>query len=107
MSDIPKQASVRAQMRLPFLYAGLGMYSAAYLSSCAYVGSLIDTADLRSDGRKKSPLKHEVLDWADPILQILLPYLEPLPASVPLTTLLLEESPESLQHELSQAFFRK
>ena len=106
-SDIPLQATVRAQMRLPFPLAGLGLYSSADLSPCAYVGSLLDTARLRADGRKKSPLLHEILGKADPILQSLRPYLQTLPESLPLTTLSLQEAPESSQNELSQVFFRK
>ena len=106
-SDIPMQATVRAQVRLPFPLAGIGLYSAADLSPCAYVGSLVDTARLRADGRKKSPLLHEIMGKADPILQSLRPYLQTLLESLPLTTLSLQVAPESSQNELSQAFFRK
>lgn len=73
MSDVPIQPAVRAQAGLLFAYAGLGLYSAADLSPCAYSGSLIDTAVLRADGKSKFPLKEHILDRADSILQSLSP----------------------------------
>lgn len=84
MPDIPKVfATVRAQARLSFHFAGFALFSAVDLSPCAYIGSLVDNAKLRADGRRKSPILREILATADPILQTILPCFQLLPGSLP------------------------
>lgn len=52
MDGVPRGPAARLQSRLPRTLAGLGLYSAADISSCAYAGSVIDSATMRAEGHK-------------------------------------------------------
>ena len=109
MCNVPRSDAARTQARLPRALAGLGLYSATDIAPCAYIGSVIDSASVRSDGRDHSPRIGEILTSMEPMIENLQPYLSPsvgaaLPPSDPH---LLAELPASTQKILSQAVFAK
>ena len=75
MSDVPKSETARRQARLPRAMAGLGLYSAADISPCAYTGSVIDSAYIRADGRKLSASVNQIFTKVETLVTALQPSL--------------------------------
>ena len=109
MSDVPKSEAARRQARLPRAMAGLGLYSAADISPCAYSGSVIDSAYIRADGRKLSASVNQIFSKVATLVTALQPSLAaPADGVLPPTDpKALADLPESSQTILSRAVFHK
>ena len=87
----------------------MGICSAADTAPCAYIGSVVDSAKVRADGRPHSPQINKIYDriasrLGDLQTSLAAPVGAVLPPSVPH---LLAELPASTQNILSQAVFHK
>ena len=109
MCDVPRSTAARAQARLPRALAGLGVYSAADIAPCAYIGSIVDSAKIRADGRPHSPRATDIFEMIAPAINSLQPSLAATAQSVlpPRDPHLLAELPASTQKVLSQAVFHR
>ena len=106
--NVPRSVAARRQDRLPRSLSGLGKYAAVDVAPCAYVGSLIQSADVRAIDREHAPTAANIHAEAQRLVDDLQPALAAAAGGVPppRDPLLLSGMPESPQTVLSQAVFQ-
>lgn len=80
--NIPLAVAPIIQARLPRSLAGLGLYALEYIATCAYVGSLVQSADLRAVKHRHAPTREAIFAKAQPLFETLQPSLSAAPDGV-------------------------
>lgn len=107
--NVPRSAAARLQALLPHVFAGMVLFAAVDISSCAYFGRLIQSANVREISCKHAPKIDHIFADAQQLLVALKPSLAAAPNGVllPCDSLLLSNKPEFIQYILSRALFQR
>ena len=75
MCSVPQATAASSQARLPRALAGLGVYSAADIAPWAYISSVVESANIRADGRTHSPRDSDIFENIAFMIDVLQPSL--------------------------------